>query len=133
MNENAIAVVRDCTEGSDRGDMTFPQVVEKLMAAGVERYRADLARAEKTYYLPNGESVVIAAKSLRRATATAFSGKGVEAAVRDAQARRIGYGEFCERIAEAGCVDYIVSLTGRRAVYFGRTGESHVEPFPAGR
>lgn len=133
MKENVIAIVRGCTEGSDRGDLAFPQVVEKLMAAGVERYRADLVRAEKTYYLPSGESAVIASKSVRRAPATTFTATGVEAAVRDAQARRIGYGEFCERIAEAGCVDYVVSLAGRRAVYSGRTGESHVELFPSGR
>lgn len=133
MDEAAIAAVRACTEGSDRGSMSFPQVVERLMAAGVERYRADLVRAEKTYYLPNGDSVVTPAKPLPRPAATAFAADGVEAAVRAVQAGRIGYAEFCERIAEAGCVDYIVSLTGRRAIYFGRTGDSHVEPFPADR
>ncbi len=31
---------------------------------------------------------------------------------------------------DAGCAGYFVSLIGRRAVYFGRTAETHVEPFP---
>jgi hypothetical protein len=30
----------------------------------------------------------------------------------------------------AGCAGYIVSFTGRRAVYFGRNAEIHVECFP---
>jgi hypothetical protein len=30
----------------------------------------------------------------------------------------------------AGCVAYMVSLPGRRVVYYGRTGASHVEHFP---
>jgi len=62
--------------------------------------------------------------------ARAFSAAGVDAAVRAIQAQKIQYREFCERIAAAGCVGYTVSLTGRRAVYYGRTGESHVEMFP---
>lgn len=33
--------------------------------------------------------------------------------------------------AAAGFEGYLVSLPGRRAVYFGRTAETHVEHFPA--
>lgn len=123
-------VVEACTAGSDSGDMIFPVVVRNLMAAGVERYHADLLRGEKTYYLPNGESHRVACHALTEAPAPAFSAEGVEAAVRAIQAGSIRYGEFCARIAAAGCVDYLVSLAGRRAVYYGRTGDCYVERFP---
>ena len=63
--------------------------------------------------------------------AAAFAANGVAAAVRAIQQKKIGYREFCERIAQAGCVGCMVSLAGRRAVYYGRTGDSYVEPFPA--
>jgi uncharacterized protein YbcV (DUF1398 family) len=63
--------------------------------------------------------------------ASAFAADGVAAAVRAIQQQKIQYREFCERIAQAGCVGYIVSMAGRRAVYYGRTGDSYVEPFPA--
>ena len=131
MNAQVKDTVVDCTRASDEARMTFPEVVAKLVAAGVERYRADLLRAEKTYYLPDGASHVVAAKPLGAAPARDFSSDGVHDAVRAIQARQISYKEFCARIAAAGCVDYLVSLAGRRAVYFGRTGESYVEPFPA--
>lgn len=37
---------------------------------------------------------------------------------------------FCRKVAAAGCAGYVVSFPGRRAVYMGRTGETHVETFP---
>lgn len=131
INDSIVTVMRECTAGSDAGRMTFPDVVAKLSAAGVERYHADLLRGEKTYYLPDGESLVIACTPLDGPPAMPFSAAGVDAAVRRVQAKASNYHEFCADIAGAGCVDYIVSLTGRRAVYFGRTGEAHVELFPS--
>ena len=123
-------VAFECTEASDAGRITFPDVVGKLIAAGVERYHADLMRAERTYYMPSGESVVTPGHALAAMPANEFSALGVEAAVRDIQAGKIQYREFCARIAAVGCVGYIVTLAGRRAVYYGRTGETYVEPFP---
>lgn len=131
MDASVKDIVEECTRGSDEERLTFPAVVMKLMSAGVERYHADLRRAEKTYYLPDGGSHVIASAPIDAQTARGFSASAVEAAVRAIQAGRISYKTFCERIAAAGCVGYLVSLTGRRAVYYGRTGECYVEPFPA--
>ena len=122
--------MEDCTAASDEGRINFGTVVQNLAALGVERYHADLLRHEKIYYLPNGESHCVPNAAGEAAPALGFSAAGVEAAIRDSQAGRIHYRSFCDRIAEAGCVGYIVSLAGRRAVYFGRTGECHVEPFP---
>jgi uncharacterized protein YbcV (DUF1398 family) len=119
-----------CTRGSDAGTLTFPQVVGKLIEAGVERYLADLTRGEKTYYQPSGASHVVASASPGGPAADRFDAAGVEAAIRASQARAITYAQFCEAIAAAGCVGYVVSLTGRRAVYFGRSAETHIEPFP---
>ena len=133
MDARAKNVMDECTKGSDEERMTFPEVVMKLASAGVERYRADLVRAEKVYYLPNGKSHLTPAHRSERAPAVAFDAAGVAAAVRAIQAGKIKYREFCVRIMDAGCVDYIVSIAGRRAVYFGRTGESYVEPFPSAR
>jgi len=64
------------------------------------------------------------------AAAEAFSAGEVETAIRAIQASRIDYKGFCEDILAAGCVGYHVSLAGRRAVYYGRTSEMHVEMFP---
>ncbi|MGE0254306.1 MAG: DUF1398 domain-containing protein [Alphaproteobacteria bacterium] len=130
MGADAAAAARECTAGSDEGRLTFPQVLGLLAQAGVERYHADLSRAEKTYYLPDGRSLVTAGALLEAAPQTAFSAAGVDRALREIQAGGLDYRQFCARIAQAGCVGYHVSLAGRRAVYYGRTGETHVEMFP---
>jgi uncharacterized protein YbcV (DUF1398 family) len=131
MQADVIKVVQECTDASDHGRVTFPEVVAKLAGVGVERYHADLLRAEKIYYLPSGESQRVQAAPIAAVPPAAFTADGVAAAVRAIQRQQIKYREFCERIAEAGCVGYFVSLAGRRAVYYGRTGDSYVEPFPS--
>lgn len=130
MHTDVIKVMQECTDASDQERITFPEVVAKLARAGVERYHADLLRAEKIYYMPSGESHRVQAGQIKAAPVATFSADGVAAAVRAIQQQQIKYREFCERIARAGCVGYFVSLAGRRAVYYGRTGDSYVEPFP---
>ncbi len=120
------------TAESDAEHVKFPQIVQKLMAAGVERYHADFVCSTKTYYLPNGECEVTPCHKVASAAAD-FDPKAVEAALRAIQGQRIKYREFCDRIAAGGCVGYFVSFAGRRAVYYGRTGESYVEWFPGAK
>jgi uncharacterized protein YbcV (DUF1398 family) len=131
MSPETKAVMRECTIGSDEGNLSFPQIVAKLITAGIESYHTDLRRAEKTYYMSNGESHIVGAKMIEADPPEEFSAAGVEAAVRSIQSGKIDYAEFCARILAAGCVSYQVFLTGRLVVYAGRNGDSVVEPFPA--
>src|SRR5271170_6264443 len=107
----------------------------KLMEAGVESYFCDFHRATKTYYLPDGEIFEVPAEKLAVQPGQEFRRSGVEAAIHEAQANKpdYTYRGFCEKVLAAGCVGYIVSLAGRRAVYFGRTAETHVELFPSAK
>jgi uncharacterized protein YbcV (DUF1398 family) len=125
-------VVREMSKASDDERITFPEVVKALMEVGIERYHADLVVGRKTYYLPDGDFEEVEVHKVEAATGE-FSAKGVEKAVRLIQRQAIGYRQFCRLIADAGCVGYFVSLTGRRAVYYGRTGDEHVERFPGAK
>ena len=133
MNARFGCVVEECTADSDASRMSFPQVIGKLMSAGVERYHADLIRSEKTYFLPSGESRVIPNEDIGRVPAAEFSALSVEAAVRAIQNGEINYKTFCAHVMDAGCVGYHVSIAGRRVIYYGRTGESHIEHFPGAK
>ena len=130
MNANVKAVMEECSKGSDEERLSFPDVVKKLADAGVERYHADLCRSEKTYYLPDGSSHVVTSPQHAAGPAHNFSPASISAAVRAIQAGKIGYREFCARIAAAGCAGYFVTLAGRRAVYYGRSGDEFIEWFP---
>ncbi|MBP2297191.1 DUF1398 family protein [Azospirillum rugosum] len=133
MNDDVKAVLQDCTSASNEERVTFPEVVAALAAVGVERYHTDLVRGETTYYLPGGESERVPGKPATRHPAAAFSAAGVADAVRAIQAGTIRYREFCERVMQAGCVGWMTFLAGKRVVYYGRTGDSHVEWFPGAR
>lgn len=130
MKTDQVLTVQECMRGSLTGELNFPQIVERLIAIGVERYHADYSRQEITYYLSDGDSVVVASPHADHPTAIEFSSKGVEAAVRQSQCGEHTYADFVRKTMEAGCVGYFVQITGRRAIYVGRNGDSHVELFP---
>ncbi|HEY4132116.1 MAG TPA: DUF1398 family protein [Gemmatimonadaceae bacterium] len=126
------AVAKACLEGAEGNTMTFPQVVGALMAQGFEAYGIDLRRAVAIYYTPNGESVELSTHKIERSVAASFDAVAIQSAIQDAQRLVPGYTYlgFCEKIASAGCAAYMVSFSGRRALYIGRTAETHVEYFP---
>ena len=126
-------VMVEASRASDEGHQSFGEIVKQLADAGVERYHQDFLRSERTYYLPDGESEVVRNAAVAATPAPLFSVAGVEAAVRAAQAGAIKYKEFCRQAVDAGCVGYLVSIVGRRVVYYGRTGDMHVEYFPGSR
>ncbi len=126
-------VMLEASRLSDDGSKSFGEIVKSLMDAGVERYHQDFLRAERTYHLPNGESEVVPNHALKALPANDFSATGVEAAVRGAQSGALKYKDFCARAAAAGCVGYLVSIVGKRVVYYGRTGDMHVEWFPGAK
>ena len=132
MDDHVKDIVREMSKASDEERITFPAVVKALMAVGIERYHADLVAGRKTYYLPDGDFEEVDVHKVGGA-AREFSAEGVEKAVRSIQREEIRYREFCRLIADAGCVGYFVSLAGRRAVYYGRTGDAHIEWFPGAK
>lgn len=129
---NAAATARACLRGAEDDSMSFPQAVGALAAAGIESYAIDFRRATATYYLPDGRSIQLDTHRLDTPIAVAFDDAPVKAAIREAQNLAPGYSYrgFCRKVAAAGCAGYMVSFAGRRAVYFGRDGATHVERFP---
>ena len=126
-----INILKECGQRSLEGTMRFPQVVARLAATNVERYYADLVRLEKTYYDAAGDAHLVAMDfSPPQPIAHTFATGAIVAAIRQIQQNEIDYREFLRRIIAAGCVAYVVFIAGRRAIYFGRGGEFHVEMFP---
>jgi uncharacterized protein YbcV (DUF1398 family) len=130
MERRVMDTIKECTQGSLSGAIKFPEVVGRLTDCGVESYHVDLYRSEKTYYLPDGESLVEPMTLPEVSIAPGFSAEGVQSAIRDSQQGRITYVEFLECIREAGTTQYFVYLSGRCAVYIGRDGSEYVERFP---
>ena len=127
-----LAVVQACLDDAATNAMTFPQIVGRLIEAGFESYTVDFRRGVATYYRPDGESVELPSPHAHMHVGEVFNAAAMQTAIGEAQRLAPGYTYegFCAKVTAAGCAGYMVSFLGRRAVYFGRTGETHVEPFP---
>jgi len=130
----AIEAVEECSQRSANETITFPEVVQKLAAAGVDFYYADLYQHQRIYYFPNGETHTTQSQNLEsHPVADTFSADGVQAAVKAIQRGEIQYREFLRRIQAAGTASYSVYIAGKRAIYTGRQGDSYTEWFPGAR
>ena len=132
MDDHQKAVAKSCLDGAEGNSMTFPQIVGTLMREGFESYTINFRRALATYYMPDGDCVEVPTHKIAASVAPSFDAGRIQAAIKEAQQLAPGYTYlgFCEKAASAGCAGYIVSFSGRRALYIGRTAETHLEHFP---
>lgn len=132
MNTNWKEIARITLEGSESGTTTFPQSVRQLIETGFDGYAVDFRRSTRTYYMPDGQSLELKTASVP-AVAECFDAGTIKEALREAQTLAPGYTYkgFCTKVAAAGCAGYMVSLPGKRVLYYGRTGQTHTEYFPS--
>ncbi len=132
MDANLTTIAETCLQGAESNGMTFPEIVGALTRAGFESYMIDFRRATAAYFLPEGDSVALPTNRVETPVAATLDVPAVQAAIREAQQLVPGYtyAGFCKKAMAAGCAGYIVSFSGRRVLYFGRTAEMHVEHFP---
>lgn len=126
-------VMHEVMAETQAGQLVFPEVVRRLMEAGVESYLCDLASGVETFYTASGETHTEKMTLPLLPIASEFSADEVKVAIRGAQTDTIRYPEFMKRAAAAGVIAYWAFLSGRKVTYFGRKGESHTELFPGAR
>ncbi len=132
MTEDMKALAARSLAGAHDGSMSFPEIVGALSAAGFDGYFVDYRAGMATYYGADGSSHAVSMAHRHGAVAATFEAAEVQAAIRHAQsgAADYTYEAFNARVTAAGCMGYLVSLSGRRVVYLARTGETHVEMMP---
>lgn len=132
MDEQRIAIAQNCLNAAYEKTMAFPDIVGMLISSGFEGYVVDYRSNTSTYFLPDGDSVVLKNCESKGRVASEFDQHGVAAQIKWAQSNspEYSYAKFCENVKGLGCAGYIVSFLGCRVLYFGRTAESHIEHFP---
>ncbi len=132
MTEDQQNIARDCLAGAEANRLSFPEIVGALIDAGFDGYLIDYRRNRATYYLPDGAAFDVQTHIGSAPVVAAFDPVAVRDAVAEAQANTPDYTYlgFGEKVRTAGCAGYLVSFPGRRVLYFGRNGETHVEHFP---
>lgn len=124
-------IAQECSELSEQEKISFPEVVARLNAAGIDSYYADLLAASTTYYSGSEAYQVSRSKKTWLANHENFNSEKIIQALRSTQSGQIQYQEFIRQIMEAGVICYFVFLKGLKAVYIGRQGEEYVETFPS--
>jgi uncharacterized protein YbcV (DUF1398 family) len=106
-----------------------------LAQSGRSDYAMDFRRSSRTYYRPDGETLELKTEPMAKLVTENFDASVVKKAIREAQEQVPGYTYkgFCEKMVAAGCAGYVVSIVGKRVLYYGRTAETHTEYFPGTR
>lgn len=125
--ELIVEAARDTLSGA----APFPEIVAKLIAAGVEYYHIDYVGLRKTFYGPNGDAVMtpITFEGLPQVSAE-FDAIALRKAIVDSQQHGQKFRDFSRRAMEAGVQGYFAFLRGKRVTYWGRGGDQHTEWFP---
>lgn len=112
------------------GLIPFPQIVDNLIAEGVEYYYVDYASKSFTFYSAAGSTVQspLSFEGLPL-IAENFNVIELRGAILDSQQHGQKFRLFCQRAMNAGVQGYFVFLRGKRVTYFGRQGDQHTEWF----
>lgn len=132
MDARMRTLAETCLAAAADGSLSFPQIVGALMEGGFESYLVDYRRGTTTYFAPDGDSLELAGHPTEGVVAARLDKAALGEAIREAQANGPGYtyAGFSRKAKAAGCAGYLVSFSGRRALYFGRDAATHVELFP---
>ena len=124
-------IVTEAARATLDGSIPFPEVVRRLIEAGVEYYHVDYIALQKRFYSATGDVVTtpISYEGLPP-VATDFDLAGLRAAILDSQRHGQHYRDFTRRAMQAGVQSYIAFLRGQRVTYWGRGGDQHTEWFP---
>jgi len=127
-------IITEAARDTLAGTMPFPEIVGRLLTAGVEYYHVDYVGRRKTFYGSSGDMVTtsISYEALP-AVSDEFDPVALRAAILDSQQNGQKYRAFTERAMRAGVQGYFAFLRGQRVTYWGRTGDQHTEWFPGAR
>jgi uncharacterized protein YbcV (DUF1398 family) len=124
-------VAKTSFEGSEGNTLTVPDSVKLIANAGFKSYLVDYRSGTRTYHHSNGETFTFKGPSYP--PVDTFDADAVRTAIKEAQLLVPGYTYqgFCRKVTEiGGTAGYLVSVVGKRVLYFGANGDTYTERFP---
>jgi uncharacterized protein YbcV (DUF1398 family) len=116
-------------EQSQARKLTFPEVVRRLLDAGVESYFCDLAIRQETFYMRDLKTPVQKMTPPTAFVAEEFLVSGAHCSDSWRSGRHHSLSRIFQALRRCRVIAYWAFLTGRKVMYFGRRGEIHVEEF----
>lgn len=112
------------------GELHFGLFIGQLIELGVESYRVDHRLASMDFFLRSDLAHPVVFPPVVGPIGSTLHRAALKAAIGGAQRGELRYPQFVDHIVAAGVVGYYVWIRGAHVVYFGRSGEQHVEHFP---
>lgn len=110
----------------------FPHLAEALRRAGITRNIWNLPSCQSIYLTDHGPVVSQGAPLVNTTVdVPQFDREALIKAIRIDQAGQSTFPEFLKATWEAGVVSYIADFEKRHVTYYGVTGESYTENYPA--
>lgn len=110
----------------------FPVLAEVLRQAGVQINRWSLPSCQSIYLMKEGSVVQQGTPLLTGVQEIPkFNRDALIVAIRTDQEGRSSFPEFLRSAWNAGVVGYETDFLGRKVIYYGSTGESYLEEYPA--
>ena len=129
-NPQQISIINNVFTKSNTGEIHFGEVIQQLISVDIESYNVDYRRGETTYYLSNGNSLRLEFGAHPEKISKNFDVAKIKSAILQAQSGTVMYPKFKDLTYEAGCIGYIVWISGKKVDYLGCNGEVHTEHFP---
>jgi uncharacterized protein YbcV (DUF1398 family) len=114
-----------------RDSNNYLELVQMLIAAGIQTYTVDVATDIKLYRLADHSMVLHSEQKAPRAIAEIIDVAQVKACIKASQSKEMSYAQFMPAIAAAGVRFYEAVLVGKqKQVNYIGNGGNHVEPIP---
>ena len=112
---------------------SYPELVSKLIAIGIQSYTVDVATSTVVYRLAEGKTVLHPNDMVPRNVSQLFNQEEVITAIKSNQQGKSDYPTFMNEIAKAGVRFYEATLSGerKRVTYIG-SGAHYEEIIPLG-
>ncbi len=122
MEEATVEQIKQALELMGKKKIKYPQFIDHLGVAGINRYAVNVAQSQVTFYGPGGEAHIEQGPEVAsKASNASLDQKALHAAISDAQQDRIDHTAFLKRIHDAGVVSYEVNIRERIIRYRGVT------------
>jgi uncharacterized protein YbcV (DUF1398 family) len=129
MEEDMVQGIRDARTKVSTQKLDFPQFVDLLDKAGVNRYSVEVGAHRIIYYGAASEVHIENGPAVNDVLPAEYNAEAIKAAISASQRRDIDYPTFLKRIHEAGVVSYEVNIRAREIRYRGET-MSYKEKIP---
>ncbi len=117
--KSALALTRD-------KKIKYPQFIDLLAEAGINRYAVEVGPNRITFYGPGGEVHVEEGPAMSQSSAGIYNEINLLSAIADAQKGLIDHPAFLKRIHDAGIASYEVNIRDRKIQYKAE-GKSYKE------